>query len=81
MADTFTLTGVATMGGKTKQRFANGDLEKRVKALTRAGFTDIKLFELPNPMSKEEARAWLEQKFGAHNPITKPAVKTDAKAA
>lgn len=81
MADTFTLTGVATLGGKTKQRFANGDLEKRVKALTRGGFTDIKLFELPKAMSKEEARVWLEQKFGAQNPITKPAVKSETKAA
>jgi hypothetical protein len=33
--------------------------------LARGGHTDIKLYDLPNPMSKDEARAWLEQKFGA----------------
>lgn len=61
---TFTIAGVSTQHGKTKQRFANGSVKNRTKILERAGCTDIKLFELPNPMTKDEARAWLESKFG-----------------
>lgn len=72
---TFTIAGVTTQYGKTKQRFANGSLENRVKSLTRAGCTDIKLFNLPSAMTKEDARAWLEQKFGAE---AKTTVSTDA---
>lgn len=62
---TFTIAGVSTQHGKTKQRFANGSVKNRAKILERAGCTDIKLFELPNPMTKDEARVWLESKFGA----------------
>ena len=75
---TFTIAGVSTQHGKTKQRFANGSVKNRSKILERAGCTDIKLFELPNPMTKDEARTWLEQKFGVV--VTKPA-KAEAKAA
>jgi hypothetical protein len=62
---TFTIAGVSTQHGKTKHRFANGSLENRVKVLERNEHTEIKLYALPNPMTKDEARAWLEQKFGA----------------
>lgn len=75
---TFTIAGVSTQHGKTKQRFANGSLANRVKVLERNEHTDIKLYELPNPMTKDEARAWLEQKFGA---AMVPASKSTAKAA
>lgn len=75
---TFTIAGVSTQHGKTKQRFANGSLANRVKVLERNEHTDIKLYELPNPMTKDEARAWLEQKFGA---TMVPASKSTAKAA
>lgn len=77
---TFTIAGVSTQFGKTKQRFANGTVTNRAKILERAGCTDIKLFDLPNPMTKDEARAWLEQKFGA---IVAPVAdaETEAKAA
>lgn len=75
---TFTIAGVSTQHGKTKQRFANGSLANRVKVLERNEHKDIKLFELPNPMTKDEARAWLEQKFGAG---MVPASKSEAKAA
>lgn len=69
---TFTIAGVSTQHNKTKQRFANGSVKNREKILERAGCTYIKLFELPNPMTKDEARAWLEQKFGASVVVTKP---------
>lgn len=75
---TYTIAGVSTQFGKTKQRFANGSVKNRAKILERAGCTDIKLFELPNPMTKDEARAWLEQKFGAQV-VTK--VTAEVKAA
>lgn len=65
MSKTFTIAGVSTQHGKTKQRFANGSVKNRAKILERAGCTDIQLFDLPAPMTKDEARAWLEQKFGA----------------
>lgn len=78
---TFTIAGVSTQHGKTKQRFANGSVKNRSKILERAGCTDIKLFELPNPMTKEEARAWLEQKFGATTATKGKAEKAEAKVA
>lgn len=75
---TFTIAGVSTQHGKTKHRFANGSKENRAKVLERGGHTDIKLYDLPNPMTKDEARVWLEQKFGA---MVVPAVEAEAKAA
>jgi hypothetical protein len=75
---TFTIAGVSTQHGKTKQRFANGSLVNRVKVLERNEHTDIKLYDLPNPMTKDEARAWLEQKFGA---MVVPASIVEAQAA
>ena len=76
---TFTIAGVSTQHGKTKHRFANGSLANRQKVLERNEHTDIKLFELPNPMTKDEARAWLEQKFGTV--VVAPAVEAEAVAA
>jgi len=76
---TFTIAGVSTQHGKTKHRFANGSLANRAKVLARGGHTDIKLYDLPNPMTKDEARAWLEQKFGTV--VVAPAVEAEAVAA
>jgi hypothetical protein len=75
---TYTIAGVSTQHGKTKHRFANGSLANRVKVLERSEHTDIKLFELPTPMTKDEARTWLEQKFGT---MVVPASTAEAKAA
>lgn len=47
----FKVIGVSTFKGKRKVRFAQG-LE-RVKALIKAGNSDVELFELPEPMTKE----------------------------
>lgn len=62
---TFTIVGVSTLGRVTKTRFANGSVQSRAKVLTRNGHTDVRLFELPQAMSKDDARAWLEQKFAS----------------
>ena len=47
----FTVTGISTLNGKTKVRFAN-DLVSRVKILVKDGHTDINLIELPTALSK-----------------------------
>lgn len=75
---TFTIAGVSTQFGKTKQRFANGTVANRAKILERAGCTDIKLFDLPHPMTKDAARIWLEEKFGA---TVAPVAEAEAQAA
>ena len=65
----FTVTGVSTLNGKTKVRFAN-DLVSRVKILNKDGHTDINLIELPTAVSKADAVKHLKTtdlyaKFGA----------------
>lgn len=47
----FKVTGISTLNGQTKVRFAN-DLVSRVKILVKDGHTDINLVELKEPLSK-----------------------------
>ena len=47
----FSVTGISTLNGKTKVRFAN-DLVSRVKILVKDGHQDINLVELAKPLSK-----------------------------
>ena len=54
---TYTHAGVSTLKGVTKVRFANDAL--RVKVLAKNGHKDIDILELKNPMSKEDAVAFL----------------------
>ncbi len=55
---TFTVAGVSTSDkGEDKIRFANDPM--RVKVLDKNGHTNITLVELPSPMSKEDAVAFL----------------------
>jgi hypothetical protein len=49
----FKVTGISTLNGVTKVRFAN-DLVSRVKILNKDGHTDINLIELPTAMSKAD---------------------------
>lgn len=56
---TFTLVGQSTIpNGATKVRFANGTIKFRTATLVRAGHLDIEFVELPNAMTKDEARAY-----------------------
>lgn len=55
----FKVTGISTFNGKTKVRFAN-DLVSRVKMLVKAGHKDINLFELAEPMSKNDIVKYLK---------------------
>ena len=65
----FKVTGVSTLNGKTKVRFAN-DLVSRVKILVKSGHKDIELIELPTTLSKADCVKHLKTtelyaKFGA----------------
>lgn len=53
----FTHAGVSKLNGEFKVRFANDGL--RVKVLAKNGHKDIDIVELKNPMSKEDAVAYL----------------------
>jgi hypothetical protein len=55
----FKVAGTSSHNGEIKVRFAN-DLVSRIKALHRAGHTDVNLVELPKPMSKLEAVQYLQ---------------------
>jgi hypothetical protein len=67
----FKVTGISTLNGQTKVRFAN-DLVSRVKILNKDGHKDINLVELPNALSKADCVKYLKSsdlytKFGAAN--------------
>ena len=49
----FKVTGISTLNGKTKVRFAN-DLVSRIKILVKSGHTDINLIELTTALSKAD---------------------------
>lgn len=55
----FKVTGISTLNGKTKVRFAN-DLVSRVKILVKDGHSDINLVELKEPLSKLDCIKYLK---------------------
>lgn len=55
----FTIAGTSTVDGVNTLRFATGKVKVREGVLRRAGHTDINLRELPRPMTKQDAAAWL----------------------
>ena len=55
----FKVTGISTLNGVTKVRFAN-DLVSRVKILNKDGHTDINLVELPSALSKADCVKYLK---------------------
>lgn len=55
----FKVTGISTLNGKTKVRFAN-DLVSRVKMLIKDGHDDINLVELESPLSKLDCIKYLK---------------------
>ena len=57
MSKSFTHAGVSKLDGEFKVRFANDAM--RTKVLIKNGHTDINIVELKNPMTKEEALAYL----------------------
>jgi hypothetical protein len=55
----FKVTGISTLNGVTKVRFAN-DMVSRVKILNKDGHKDINLVELPNALSKGDCVKYLK---------------------
>jgi len=55
----FKVTGISTLKGTTKVRFAN-DFVSRVKILNKDGHTDINLIELPEALSKADCVTYLK---------------------
>jgi ribosomal protein S6 len=79
MEQTFTLAGLATRNGVRTFRFANGKLNLRVNMLRHFKLEDIDMRELPKPMTKVQATAWVLQNIkGAKNAVipTRAADKT-----
>jgi len=58
----FSVAGVASLNGSSKFKVANGTAAARTRALSRAGFAEIQLFDLAKPMTKEAAYAYLAAK-------------------
>jgi hypothetical protein len=84
MNKTFTVAGVSTLNGVTKYRVANS--LKREAVLRKSKHTNIKLIELPNAMTKEDAFAFIAQHpdFASAKPAVTggvaPKVKTEKTA-
>lgn len=57
---TYTVAGTARQNNIVKTRFAN-DFVTRFKILDKAGCEDIKLVELPEPMSKLKALQYIKE--------------------
>jgi hypothetical protein len=57
MSNLFSHAGVSRQNGKMKVRFCNDAL--RVKVLAKNGHKDIDIIEMRNPMTKEDAVAYL----------------------
>ena len=74
MSKTFTHAGVSKLDGEFKVRFANDSL--RTKVLIKNGHTDIDIVELKEPMTKEDAVAYLISiDFATQNGVTNEAVQ------
>jgi hypothetical protein len=55
MSKLFTIAGYSNLNGRVKLRVATGTVARRVAVL--------KLVELPTPMTREDARAFVESQF------------------
>jgi hypothetical protein len=59
----FTVAGTSRRNGTVKYRFSC-DLHGRIPMLVRTGHTEIQLVELPEPMTREAAVAYLQSYTG-----------------
>ncbi len=74
MSKLFSHAGVSKLDGEFKVRYANDAL--RTKVLIKNGHTDIDIVELREPMSKEDAVAYLLSiDFATQNGVTNEAVQ------
>ena len=58
---TFTVAGTSIVNNKRTYRFTNGKINLRRNMLKHCGHRAIKLMELPEPMDKVHAIAWLNK--------------------
>jgi hypothetical protein len=71
----WTLAGTAVQNGEVSWRFGTNDLDARKRNLERAGFSDVRLVQLPQAMTREEAMQYVQ----AHGLLEHvPAVVTPA---
>lgn len=56
---TFTVSGITTKDGVSKVRWTQ-DLIRRTKLFQKDGYTDVRLINLPQPMTKLEALDFLK---------------------
>ena len=75
----FTLAGTSVLKGVKTMRFATGKVNVRTGVLKRNGHTDIALFDLPKPMSKLDAAAWLQDEKDIKDAVL-PAGRTTKEA-
>jgi hypothetical protein len=75
----FSVAGVSTLNGVVKYRVANS--LKREAILKKSCHTDINLVELPNPMTKEDAFAFIaaHADFQAVKPSVKGSISPKTK--
>lgn len=62
-AKTFTIAGYSNLNGRVKLRVATGSIARRTAVLKSSGHTDINLVELPTPMTRADAAAFVEAQF------------------
>ena len=68
----FTIAGTSNLYGQLKFRFANATIKHRTGIMRRYGHTDINLLDLPNAMTKDEARDFVKANL---DPSMLPPVK------
>lgn len=60
---TFTIAGYSDLNGRVKLRVATGTIARRSAVLKSSGHTDINLVELPQPLTRAAAAAFVESQF------------------
>ena len=56
----WTLAGTALQNGEVSWRFGTNDLDARKRNLERAGFSNVRLVQLPRAMTREEAIEYVQ---------------------
>ena len=54
----FTVVGTSVRNGKSRLRVSAGKASFRGRVLLKTGNTNVNLFDLPHPMSKQDAADW-----------------------
>ena len=76
---TYTIAGYSNLNGRVKPRVATGSIARRRAVLKSAGHTDINLVELPEPMTREIAAAYIAREFAAINYGAKVPMQPDVR--